>query len=92
MVNGGLIFMVKRSLKIMVKAALTFPLTDPGISAAYMPATYVTLRETIILPDTQLRWGQTVAKITPDIRKLVDDMFETMYDAPGIGLAAIQVA
>jgi peptide deformylase len=26
------------------------------------------------------------------LRKLVDDMFETMYDAPGIGLAAIQIA
>ena len=31
-------------------------------------------------------------KVTAEIRKLADDMFETMYDAPGIGLAAIQVA
>ena len=29
--------------------------------------------------------------MTPELRKLVDDMFDTMYDAPGIGLAAIQV-
>ena len=33
-----------------------------------------------------------IEKVTPDIRKLADDMFETMYAAPGIGLAAIQVA
>jgi peptide deformylase len=51
------------------------------------------LREIIILPDKRLRLvSKTVDKITADIRKLVDDMFETMYDAPGIGLAAIQVA
>ncbi|WP_166268653.1 peptide deformylase [Marinobacter caseinilyticus] len=43
-------------------------------------------------PDPRLR---TVAKpvetVTDDILKLVDDMFETLYDAPGIGLAATQV-
>ncbi len=51
------------------------------------------LREIIILPDKRLRLvSEPVKKITTDIRKLVDDMFETMYEAPGIGLAAIQVA
>jgi peptide deformylase len=51
------------------------------------------LREIIILPDKRLRLvSQPVEKVTPEIRKLADDMFETMYDAPGIGLAAIQVA
>ena len=51
------------------------------------------LREIIILPDKQLRLvSHPVEKVTPDIRQLVDDMFQTMYDAPGIGLAAIQVA
>ena len=51
------------------------------------------LKEIIILPDRRLRLvSEPVDKITPEIRKLVDDMFETMYDAPGIGLAAIQVA
>src|SRR6204780_5736117 len=51
------------------------------------------LREIIILPDKQLRLvSKAVEKVTPEIRKLADDMFETMYDAPGIGLAAIQVA
>jgi peptide deformylase len=50
------------------------------------------LRDIIILPDKRLRTvSKPVAKIGDDIRTLVADMFETMYDAPGIGLAAIQV-
>ena len=32
-----------------------------------------------------------VEEVDGEIRELVDDMFETMYDAPGIGLAAIQI-
>src|SRR3979490_2326549 len=51
------------------------------------------IREIIILPDKKLRLvSKPVDKVTAEIRKLADDMFETMYDAPGIGLAAIQVA
>src|SRR5262252_6881930 len=51
------------------------------------------LREIIILPDKQWRLvSKPIEKVTPEIRKLADDMFETMYEAPGIGLAAIQVA
>jgi peptide deformylase len=51
------------------------------------------LREIIILPDKALRLvSKPIEKVTPEIRKLADDMFETMYEAPGIGLAAIQVA
>lgn len=50
------------------------------------------LREIIILPDKQLRLvSKPIEKVTTEIRKLADDMLETMYDAPGIGLAAIQV-
>ena len=50
------------------------------------------LRPLLIIPDSRLRTRSTpVEKVTADIRKLVDDMFQTMYDAPGIGLAAIQV-
>jgi peptide deformylase len=50
------------------------------------------LREILILPDKRLRLvSKPVAKIDAATRKLVEDMFETMYDAPGIGLAAIQV-
>jgi peptide deformylase len=50
------------------------------------------IRPLVILPDAQLRLVSTpVEQITPEIRTLVADMFETMYDAPGIGLAAIQI-
>ena len=50
------------------------------------------LRKIITLPSRKLRQkSEPVGKLTDDIRGLVDDMFETMYDAPGIGLAAIQV-
>ena len=43
-------------------------------------------------PDPRLRQkAAPVAEVNDDIRTLVDDMFETMYDAPGIGLAAVQV-
>jgi len=43
-------------------------------------------------PDPRLKTvSEPVVEVTDDIRKLVDDMFETMYEAPGIGLAAIQV-
>jgi peptide deformylase len=49
-------------------------------------------REILILPDKRLRQvSDPVKKIDTEIRTLVDDMFESMYDAPGIGLAAIQV-
>lgn len=44
------------------------------------------------VPDARLRRMSTpVENITDDIRALIADMFETMYDAPGIGLAAAQV-
>ena len=50
------------------------------------------IRPLVILPDAQLRLVSTpVETITPEIHALVADMFETMYDAPGIGLAAIQI-
>ncbi|HEY0313118.1 MAG TPA: peptide deformylase [Allosphingosinicella sp.] len=43
-------------------------------------------------PDPLLRRVSTpVETITPELQTLIDDMFETMYAAPGIGLAAIQV-
>jgi len=50
------------------------------------------LRDIIILPDRRLRLvSDPVGKITAEIKTLVADMFDTMYEAPGIGLAAIQV-
>ncbi len=63
---------------------------DRICATPYMAA--MALREIIILPDKRLRLvSEPVKKITADVRKLVEDMFETMYDAPGVGLAAIQV-
>jgi len=46
----------------------------------------------IKLPDKRLRQvSEPIKRVDASIRKLVDDMFDTMYKAPGIGLAAIQV-
>lgn len=43
-------------------------------------------------PDPRLRnRAEPVAAVDDDVRQLIDDMLETMYDAPGIGLAATQV-
>ena len=51
------------------------------------------LREIIVLPDPRLKLVcEPVAAVDSKVRKLADDMLETMYDAPGIGLAAIQIA
>jgi peptide deformylase len=50
------------------------------------------VREIITIPDKRLRLkSEPVKRIDSGIRKLVDDLFETMYHAPGIGLAAIQI-
>jgi peptide deformylase len=46
----------------------------------------------ITAPDPRLaKKAKPVAKVDASVRKLMDDMLETMYDAPGIGLAAPQV-
>ena len=50
------------------------------------------LRDILILPDPRLRQvSDPVKTIDAETRRLIEDMFATMYDAPGIGLAAIQV-
>ena len=50
------------------------------------------LREIITLPDPRLRLvSEPVKTIDAEVRHLAEDMLETMYAAPGIGLAAIQV-
>lgn len=52
----------------------------------------MTLLDILHYPDNRLRnKAKPVAVVDDSIRQLVDDMFETMYHAPGIGLAAIQV-
>jgi peptide deformylase len=50
------------------------------------------VRDILILPDKRLRLvSKPIAKIDAATKQLVEDMFDTMYDAPGIGLAAIQI-
>jgi len=66
------------------------PRIDRFSPTAYIAA--MALREILILPDKRLRQiSQPVAKIDAGIRQVVADMFASMYDAPGIGLAAIQI-
>jgi len=50
------------------------------------------LLQILEFPDPRLRTvAKPVAGITDELRRLIDDMFETMYAAPGIGLAATQI-
>lgn len=52
----------------------------------------MTVLNILCFPDERLRQiCEPVVDVNDEIRQLVDDMFETMYAAPGIGLAAIQV-
>jgi peptide deformylase len=52
----------------------------------------MTIKPLIILPDPLLRQvSKPIEQIDTEIQRLADDMLETMYDAPGIGLAAIQI-
>ena len=52
----------------------------------------MTLRPILIHPDPRLKMAaKPVVAVTDDLRRLADDMLETMYDAPGIGLAAPQI-
>jgi len=52
----------------------------------------MTIKKILTEPDPFLRQKSSeVEKVTDETRKLMDDMLETMYDAPGIGLAAIQI-
>ncbi len=52
----------------------------------------MTIRKILTEPDPFLRQkSEPVEKVDDSIRKIMDDMLETMYDAPGIGLAAIQI-
>jgi peptide deformylase len=50
------------------------------------------IRTILTLPDSRLRLkAERVAKVDDEVRALMDDMLETMYVAPGIGLAATQI-
>ena len=49
--------------------------------------------EVLKFPDPRLRHkGKAIAKMTPELKQLAEDMLETMYSFKGIGLAATQVA
>jgi peptide deformylase len=50
------------------------------------------IRSILHYPDPRLRQkGIPVERVTPEIGRLIDDMAETMYAAPGVGLAATQI-
>tara|TARA_Y100000591_G_C21840791_1_gene705499 strand:- start:27 stop:551 length:525 start_codon:yes stop_codon:yes gene_type:complete len=52
----------------------------------------MTIKKILTIPDPILRKKSTpVTQVNKDTQSLMDDMLETMYDAPGIGLAAIQI-
>ncbi|MCO6185558.1 peptide deformylase [Rhizobium sp. L1K21] len=52
----------------------------------------MTIKPLIYLPDPLLKQvSKPIETVNADLQKFADDMLETMYDAPGIGLAAIQV-
>ena len=52
----------------------------------------MTIKPLIILPDPILRQvSKSIETIDSEVKKLANDMLDTMYDAPGIGLAAIQI-
>ena len=66
------------------------PRIDRVAACPYIAA--MALRDILIIPDKRLRQkSEPVAAVDKPLRSLVADMFETMYAAPGIGLAAIQV-
>ncbi|WP_375254136.1 peptide deformylase [Yoonia sp.] len=53
----------------------------------------MTVKNILLHPDPRLKKVATpVASVSDELRRLADDMLETMYQAPGIGLAAPQVA
>jgi peptide deformylase len=62
---------------------------DPALKS--VPAA-MSIRKILVIPDTVLKQvSAPIARVDREVRALADDMLETMYDAPGIGLAAIQI-
>lgn len=52
----------------------------------------MTIRPIIVIPDPRLKQrSEPIEAVTDEIRRLAEDMLETMYAAPGIGLAAVQI-
>ena len=63
---------------------------EESARSTYFPI--MALLEILEVPDPRLRQVSTpLEEVTDETRQLIADMFETMYEAPGIGLAAVQV-
>ena len=79
------------SIRVDTSQRMPRPAIDRARSSPYIAA--MARARHPHLPDKRLRLGFRAGRrrSTRRSRKLVEDMFETMYDAPGIGLAAIQI-
>ena len=65
---------------------------DRGGPRPYVSGTAMTLYPIITIPDPVLRQeAVAVERVDDELRRLMDDMLATMYDAPGVGLAAPQI-
>ena len=84
-----------RSSRNKLRTRLTAPvqtLISPGAHSVKSSCS-MALRPIITLPDPKLRLvSKKIERVDKDLIRLIDDMIETMHEAPGVGLAAIQVA
>ncbi len=78
-------------VKAASSCALTERLLDVALGSSYLQG--MAIRPILVAPDQRLKQKSVPVEgpVTDAHRRLMDDMLETMYDAPGIGLAAIQV-
>jgi peptide deformylase len=75
---------------IVLAPPIHFPRLDPRHPLAYFPV--MAVRSILTAPDPRLKAvSRDVDKVDAEIRRLIDDMFESMYEAKGIGLAAVQI-
>ena len=72
---------------------MLYQVQDPLQAGRDLPTSLgMSVKDILIHPDPRLKKvASPVDGVTPELRKLADDMLETMYDAPGIGLAAPQI-
>jgi peptide deformylase len=73
------------------RQAFDLGVIDPCHPLAYL--TPMAIRPIITLPDEKIlrQVSKPVKSVDADVRTIFDDMLETMYKAPGIGLAAVQI-
>ena len=78
-----------RKVRTDVRRARNEQLKNPYSATIWQP---MAIREILEVPDPRLKTvSEPVTEFGDELNELVSDMFETMYAAPGIGLAAIQV-